>query len=116
MASIGKRNMLCDHDLIGVGGQKEDRDWLPNLSGMVMGCDNAIDDSIMAACDHELNQICDDICSALTWTALWTKDNTEAKLGERKRKGSERGRKRKGETEEREVDDVKEQEGVGRKE
>ncbi len=35
-------------------------------------------DSRMAACDHELNQICDDICSVLTWTALWTKD-TEAK-------------------------------------
>lgn len=78
-ASIGKWNMLCDYDLIGVGGQKEDRDWLTNLSGMVMGCDNAIDDSIMAACDHELNKICDDICSALTWTALWTKDNAEAK-------------------------------------
>lgn len=81
MASIviGKRNSPVIMILLVLGGQKEDRDWLTNSSGMVMGCDNAIDDSIMAACDHELNKICDDICSALTWTALWTKDNTEAK-------------------------------------
>lgn len=52
MANTGKQSMPSDYDLIGVGGQKEDRDWLTNLSGMVMGCDNAIDDSIMAACDH----------------------------------------------------------------
>lgn len=41
--------MPYDYDLIGVGGQKEDRDWLANLSGMVMDYDNAIDDSIMCS-------------------------------------------------------------------